>query len=352
MTDAPDSRVATIRGLVALFWRLVVVVTAALLTVAAVAWVVPEANDYAAASLKKHQRLDSISSPKVVLIGGSNLAFGIDSEMIANATGRDVVNMGMDAFLGLQFMMAEVESALDPSDLVIVILEYDSYYWDTAGVAENQFAVVKANPEAWSYLTDEQRWGIVTVVPRVAQVKVGRVVLESARVLRELVKGDAYQSAGQLSEKIGSVSGFNAYGDLTAHLDIDWPNPPFDGIELSKSTFNEDTLKRMGDFHKRLQERGVQVMVSYPPTTESYYGRNREEIDDIHRRILAEVGVPAPLAPAEFVFPEARFFDTVYHLKRQGRAERTKRLIKGVTKVLSQSPAANSSTLRTKAEAP
>lgn len=332
------SAIGTARGLFALLWRTALLLLSALLTVAAVAWFVPEANDYASASAKKHERLASLQAPKIVVIGGSNLAFGLDSEMIEQATGRKVVNMGMDAFLGLDFMMAEVEPFIEASDLVVVVLEYDSYYWDTRGVSENQFAVVKANPAAWGYLTDEQRWGVLSVFPRVAQAKVARLLVDSARSLRRVVKGAEFRSAGQLSEDIGSVKGFNAHGDLTAHLDTEWPDERFDGLDLRLGPLNKGTLERLKNFRQRMRERGVEVMLSYPPTTESYYARFRGEIEGIHELATSFAELPTPNAPSEFVYPETWFFDTVYHLMRHGRSVRTARLVQGISKVLSGQP--------------
>ena len=39
-------------------------------------------SNYMAAIIDKHKRLDSIKSPKIILAGGSNLAFGINSGKI------------------------------------------------------------------------------------------------------------------------------------------------------------------------------------------------------------------------------------------------------------------------------
>src|SRR5690554_8180171 len=80
------------------FWHLLggVLALAVLVYLAALALVllVPEQNDYALASNLKHDRLEALSGNRVVLVGGSNLAFGIDSKAIEAAVGCPVVNMG------------------------------------------------------------------------------------------------------------------------------------------------------------------------------------------------------------------------------------------------------------------
>ena len=59
------------------------------------------------ASIDKHQRLSSIQESKVVLVGGSNLPFGIKSPLIEEALGMPVVNMGLHAGLGMNFILSD-----------------------------------------------------------------------------------------------------------------------------------------------------------------------------------------------------------------------------------------------------
>lgn len=301
-----------------------------LLTVVAIAWFVPESNTYASASAVKHSRLEKLESPKIVVVGGSNLAFGLDSPMIEEATGRRVVNMGMDGFLGLRFMLAEVEPSLQRSDLVVIALEYGAYYKDIDGVAENQFAVIKANPTAAAYVTWEQKRSMLLALPRIARLKLARFVLVPARALRSLIKGSDYQSAGQVEEAIGSVDGFNEHGDLLAHLDVEQPGKPFDGDNLREAPINLEALDMIEGFAKRAQERGVSVMISYTPIADTYYERYRDELAVLHEAITTRPGLQAPAPPSAFVYREALFFDTVYHLRREGREARTKKLIEGI----------------------
>jgi hypothetical protein len=84
-------------------------------------------QNYLAATLEKHARLKSAPSPRLILVGGSNLAFGINSEALGQALGREVVNMGLVGGLGLDFMLHEVAPAVRKGDLVLLSLEYDLF---------------------------------------------------------------------------------------------------------------------------------------------------------------------------------------------------------------------------------
>ena len=65
-------------------------------------------GNYQASLIDKVQRLESIHEPKIVLIGDSNLAFGIDSEKIEEAFDMPVVNMGLHGGLGNEIGRAHV----------------------------------------------------------------------------------------------------------------------------------------------------------------------------------------------------------------------------------------------------
>ena len=53
-------------------------------------------GNYQAATQDKVRLLKQTKGPKIVLIGNSNLAFGIDSAQIEQAFGMPVVNMGVN----------------------------------------------------------------------------------------------------------------------------------------------------------------------------------------------------------------------------------------------------------------
>src|SRR5215212_3189169 len=89
-------------------------------------------NNYIAAVLEKDRLIRNTASPKIVLVGGSNLAFGIDSKMMQDSLGLSVVNMGLYAKLGLKYMLAQVRPYIKRNDVVIVVPEYDQFYGEYA----------------------------------------------------------------------------------------------------------------------------------------------------------------------------------------------------------------------------
>ncbi|HEX6241423.1 MAG TPA: hypothetical protein VFZ61_11035 [Polyangiales bacterium] len=344
---ATPSLAATALGLGAIFLQGCLLLLAGLLTAFAFVWFVPEVNDYHLASVLKHDRLSSLKSPKIVLTGGSNLAFGIDSPMIEQATGLPVVNMGMDGYLGVEFLLAEVEPELEPTDVVVVALEHDSYIIPPEGVPESQLAIVKANPSALKYLTAPQRQALFKSLLLVAQAKVKRLIEDTGRTLQKQFMG--IESASQMAEHIGRFEGFIKQGDFTSHLDVQYPEAPADGLDLGSKPPGPIT-KLLREFNQRMRAKGVRVLFSYPPVAQPYFARHSASIAAIHAGLAADADVFAPTAPSEFVYPADRFFDTVYHVTRQAREARTRRLLQDIQQLLERTPPASGSLQRAENE--
>ena len=73
-----------------------------------------------AALIDKTERLESISEPKIVLVGNSNLPFGIVSEEMEKALGRPVVNMGLHGGVGNVFNEQAAKINVREGDLIVL----------------------------------------------------------------------------------------------------------------------------------------------------------------------------------------------------------------------------------------
>jgi len=83
-------------------------------------------DEYVAALIDKDELLGSTLGPRFLFVGGSNLAFGLDSTMVEEAAGLPVVNCGLHANLGLQFMLNRARIHLTEGDIVVLCPEYDA----------------------------------------------------------------------------------------------------------------------------------------------------------------------------------------------------------------------------------
>lgn len=272
-------------------------------------------DSYFLGFMLKHDLCRKAESPKIVLLGGSNLAFGVDSEELARVCGMNVVNMGLHGGLGVSLLLDSVEpDGLRRGDIVILSMEYGSF---RTGVYQGNVAVAELlfeDPRAWRCMGPEH-------VPVVCE-NLGRLCwLRLCKVLgRTRLEAD----------RIYNAHAFNACGDVVTHLsDGDTVVDPLPA-KIAPGRNEVDpwsaAMLAVQKFVRRANERGVRVYIVPPCYREQEYAVNREAIAR-HWHVLRDMFPGITLSsPENFVFCSDMCFDTEYHLNRRGKALRTKRL--------------------------
>ena len=74
----------------------------------------------------KYERLNAIEEPKVILVGGSSTAFGLDSALLEESVGMPVVNFGLYATLGTKLMLDLSRDGIGEGDIVVLAPEIDA----------------------------------------------------------------------------------------------------------------------------------------------------------------------------------------------------------------------------------
>ena len=65
--------------------------------------------------------LEQTPAPRIVLVGGSSVAFGVDSKLLEQEfPGYTAVNFGLYAALGTQVMLELSKGQFQPGDIVII----------------------------------------------------------------------------------------------------------------------------------------------------------------------------------------------------------------------------------------
>lgn len=285
---------------------------------AAINWIVIPNNPatYQAAKLDKLAMLQRSESPKIVLIGGSNLAFSIDSGLLSNEFGMPVVNMGLAKSVGLQYLLEESKPFIRAGDIVIVALEYemfyDMYYGSDGLIVELQYV-----PDGFKHL---KTWG---------QYKT--FVSKFGPIMQSKFTGFIRKGAAGLVDEIYRRDGFNGYGDLITHLDAE---PAYSVHELFENNepFHEESIQLLNDFYRDILRIGARVVLAAPPLVETEFGRHKDKIEWLFARLREGLSFPVISDPADYVYPVRMMFDTAYHLLREGRRLRTHQLISDLVK--------------------
>ncbi|WP_321490672.1 hypothetical protein [uncultured Hyphomonas sp.] len=327
---------APTKGPLQLLFALLALAVLVLAALIAIVLLIPDENDYAKSVLVKHQRLESLTGPKVVMIGGSNLAYGFESERIEQVTGLPAVNMGMNGYFGSRYMLNEVKGNLKSGDVVVIAFEWDNFSKSVDGSATDLFVILRTKPSAFAHYTPKQAALAASALPSVAQAKALRIIRDSVdQAFNRLGLPMNVDERAALMNQIESVRHFDTEGDLNGHTGIDWGPPLETSREITTYGLNTDLIRLIKDFAKEMNERGVTTIMSYTPTMREYYETQKDPITEAHRLLTSGPdAVYAPRPPEAFVFDKSYFFDNVYHLRTTTRGERTQMVAEDINRAL------------------
>jgi hypothetical protein len=281
-------------------------------------------NSYVAAVLEKDRLIRTTPSPKIIMVGGSNLAFGTDSKMMQDSLGMNVINMGLYAKIGLRYMLAQVKPYIRRGDIVLVVPEYDQFYGAYLE-GDNTLNTAMLYTPADRIPDFIRSYSIVDVILRPRAENARRSFLRAAAA----AVGKKEEFFPPDTNPVYNRHSFNQYGDAVAHLSRQGKDPDsiYVGALPPMKNFNPDAVEVVDDLYKAAVKNGARAYFLWPSYMDSAYVINEAAIDSLGARISAGTRMPVAGSPKQFVFPKTYFFDTRYHLNAPGREVRTRKMI-------------------------
>jgi len=269
----------------------------------------------------KHQRLMGPGQKRIILIGGSSVAFGIDSERLERAMHRETLNAGLHAGLGLRLVLNEITDGARSGDLIVLVPEYEHFYGETLNGQITAGELIQRDWSAIRYFSNLGQWrNVLKAIP----------VLTSTNLFAwiDLSKTILFGRDRSAPDRTSVYAGdsFDVHGDMVAHLNrLRKPHSVAAGFQPIDGEFNPATIDAIVQCGAELRVRGASLVIVYPATALGYWTINHEKARRVANRL--------PLGwtrggPEEWVFPDELFYDTPYHLTRAGREKRTDQLIR------------------------
>ena len=274
-------------------------------------------SNYIAAIIDKHKRLEQIQTPKIIFAGGSNLAFGLDSEKIENKFSIPIVNLGLHAGLGLSFMLEELKYSVKKGDVVFISPEYFLEEEGDYRLKKKSSGFYK--PAALFY--DKNSVDDFNLFIENSEINL-KNIFDSKKIKKDF--------------KIYSRESFNEYGDVVGHLKSNETKKLND-----KSIFkyrNWEGINLINNFNEFAKKKNISVYFLYPDFLDSEYYKNKTVLDKLQIDLEKNLEIKIINSPNDFIFEKSFFFDTVYHLNKKGRNERTKKMIKIIENYIPKNP--------------
>ncbi|MDR2490042.1 MAG: hypothetical protein LBD20_01405 [Spirochaetaceae bacterium] len=260
---------------------------------------------YNFALIDKHRILETTPSPKLVLAGGSNLAFGIDSAALASAFDMPVVNAGLHAGLGLGRILDDVSPFLKNGDVLLIVPEYGHFIRSWNG-----------EESVYEFIFDVRQYRLVRSPYYSLPDNFSGYILNKVSIIKSRFippNPHAY-----------SRYGFNIYGDYIQHLSME--NQEF-APEKYMGAVNHAYLAQFFRFVDHFTAQGIVVALSYPSYEEQSFHASAKTIAELDAALRSKENLLVISNPESYCFHAALFYDTRYHLNAAGRQRRTTQLI-------------------------
>ena len=259
----------------------------------------------------KFDRLKEIEEPKIIVVGGSSVAFGLDSELLAETVGMPVVNFGLYATLGTKIMMDLSKANVNAGDLVILAPEMDE---QTLSLYFNAEAALQGMESDWSMLFHIS----------------GENFSELAGGVYEYVTAKIKYLRNGLLDPAGvyNRASFDTYGDIV------YPRPhntmllgydPNMTIELTPSIFAQEFVDYVNAYTAYCRQRGATVYFDFPPMNASAMAASNTEdalfdfcsylYENLDCKVIGNVN--------DYIIEENYFYDSNFHLNDSGVILRT-----------------------------
>jgi hypothetical protein len=258
--------------------------------------------------IDKHRQ----KTPLVVLLGGSNVAFGFNSEMLQDSLNMPVINVGLGAGLGLKFMLDNTSKYLSEGDILVIAPEYLHFFGNGAYGNTDLASLFYVDPSI------SEGFNIKQVKALTFGTK--NLFRDYLLSLLELKNKDfAFTQSCKVSD-------FNPHGDLVRH----WTLPPRHYSHVSPGdlkTINMPFLDYYENAVEALRNRGVQVIIIPPSFAETSYKMIEEKLTSLFAE-FEKRNLNFAIPTQESAYPDSLFFDTNYHLGYEGVLIRTNQLIR------------------------
>ena len=277
---------------------------------------------YLASLQDKVHRLKTVNGSRIILVGNSNVAFGINSQKLEEEMGLPVVNLGLHGGLGNAFHEEAAKFNINKGDIVVIchsafddidIIDNPTYAW----------IIVAHHDELRPLIRTKDYWTVAKAYP---------YYLKASGYLWLLHRGN---------EKIDSCysrESFNLYGDVVYKPKAEQVviDTFFASKEIEVPKVGDVCVKRLNELNQYVTDRGACMVVAGYPIAYGKYARFKpEDFQKFQTELETALDCPVISDYTDYFFPYEYFFDTHLHLTNEGADIRTEQLISDLKSWLS-----------------
>ena len=274
----------------------------------------------------KAELLENTPGPRIVLVGGSGVAFGVDSALMERELpGYSVVNFGMYAALGTTVMLDLSEPYIREGDIVILIPEQQaqtlSEYFDPSVMWQGLDGAFDLLPT----LPMDKLGRLAGSFPEFAGQKFAYFMEEEPPKPQGVYRRDSFNGRGDVA------SALCAQNEMPGGFDANTP------ISFDENMVTEEFARRVREYARTVTERGAVLWYGFCPMNARAVEGAAEDIDAFYEALQEKLNLPLAGDPHDFILDSGWFYDTNFHPNSSGKTVYTRELIRAVKAMLGDS---------------
>lgn len=269
---------------------------------------------------KKYEQLVNINEPKIILLGGSNLTFGINKDIIEEKTGMPVVNMGLHAGMGLRFNTEIAKANIKKGDIIILAYEYSIIDDISHFSPELVVSGIDNQLEIYKYVPIQYWPEIIKYIPTYAFKKLDAI--------------NDKQTTG-----VYSASSFDTKGNmilerkqctLPSNITLNYGE-----VRLKdKENIPDETSEYINKFINYVNEKGATVLYTFPSVINERFYVTEEQIESYEMEVDEEIDAKRISNIKDYIFEREYMYDTIFHLNENGANIRSEKLASDILNYL------------------
>ena len=262
------------------------------------------------------ERLDRAQGKKIVLVGGSNIAFGVDVSLLEQLLAEKgyeytVCPYGLYAAVGCSAMLSLSEDALREGDLVILAVE------PTDETMSSYFGA-----SAFLKCTEDAPWLLTRLNADQRSAALGNYISYLQERFAIVRSGSYPQAEGVYSRAAFGENGNLDYlreGNIMA-LGFDTAKP----VDLRRVQIENSFAEQVNNYCRAAGQKGAEVFLSFSPVNRSALSDESEEaLYTFFTHCHESFDCPVISDPRRYVLDAAWFYDSNFHLNSAGAQVRT-----------------------------
>lgn len=255
----------------------------------------------------KHKYIEVSSKNNIIIIGGSNVLMGIDSELMEDKLDYNIVNMGINAGIGLRFMINDIKHYIKKGDIIVICSEYAHYTGKLNGESALLF-LLKQIPSEFKYISKENIPAIIDGFPYFLRSQLAGIL------------------KGMEVDSLQNRKSLNKNGDIISHINISESNFSFTNSNFGD--IDNEVFGVLNEFYEYTKNIGTDVVISYPSIFDEVFYNWKDDIENLDKLLRENTNIDIISDYNNYKFTNNEMFDSIYHLNGEGRKNRTEQLIK------------------------